>query len=189
MSQLQKHQPSKRLYVDSANGLTKDKSVSTVVVTLDTAQWSSRKKNIVIAALQQGITACGHNTSQLVSSLCEVAGAQVESICRWNHDISVEAVKPEKLDALIAYTCAWIRLRGNDMPSYSGLLKEMFIETVARGEHPDYIPLPSFLSATEQVEFIKEYLRDRTDLEFEAAQRLIALIQKGEPITVTYRRN
>ena len=189
MSQLQKHQPSKRLYVDSANGLTKDKSVSTVVVTLDTAQWSSRKKNIVIDALRQGVTACGYNTSQLVSSLCEAVGVQVESISRWNYDISVEAVKPEKLDALIAYTCAWIRVRGTAAPSYSSVLKEIFLATVARGEQPQRILLPRNLSAKEEVEFAKEYLRDRTDLEFEAAQRLIALIQKGEPITVTYRRN
>jgi len=48
---LQNHGTNERLYVMSANELTKDKAVTRVTVELDTSKWSSRKRNIITSSL------------------------------------------------------------------------------------------------------------------------------------------
>ena len=186
MSQLQKHSNTNKLYITSANALTKDKAVTSVSVTIDTALWSTTKKNIIIKALTSGVSSCGYATGELVRHLSQLIDAEVPHINTWHQTIPTTCVNPDMLDELIAYTSAWLRV--TPQKNHRGVWAiNTFFRAVAAGEYPGFIPLPRSLTKDEQREFIEKYLRSKTDVQNEATQYLIDMIRNGKQITVNYR--
>lgn len=192
MTQLQNHGGTKRLYVTCANALTKDKAVSRVVVEIDTSQWSSRKKNIVIKSLRTGVAACGWETAELVESLARTIDTQINTVSRWRNYVYSDEVRPEKLDELLAYTSAWLRMdRAGNPSKYSGdryypRFERDALACIEEGVTPTRIPLNNTMTYDEKREFIHTYLKASEDRETEELERLIAAIEGGDTISVTY---
>jgi len=196
MSQIQNHGGTKRLYVTSANALTKDKAVSSVKVAIDTSQWSSRKRNIVVKSLRTGVAACGWETAELVEALCQSIDSAVNTISRWKHFVFAHEVRPEKLEELYAYTAAWARMAvAAEKPAdpyahygYGRHVARRFLSELEDSARPHTIPLNQSMTYDEQREFIHEYLLASQDRQTDELERLIAAIQDGETIFVTYKK-
>ena len=90
--------------------LTRDTGFASATVHIDPTKWSSRRRNIVLRALNDGLTACGQETAYFIDCLTQAYGGRVQTMTKWNTHITVDCVKEEEVDNLIAYTCAWIRL-------------------------------------------------------------------------------
>ena len=91
--------------------LTRDTGFASATVHIDPTKWSSRRRNIVLRALNDGLTACGQETAYFIDCLTQAYGGRVQTMTKWNDHITVDCVKEEEVDNLIAYTCAWIRTR------------------------------------------------------------------------------
>lgn len=169
--------------------LGKDPAVSQIAVTLDPTRWSKRKQNIIVESLLTGVAACGSATAWLVSQLSAAAGSKTLTVTKWSNNIQSEFVKPDKLDDLLAYTSAWLRIKhaseGNRRRSGT-YAEESFLRQVDAGQTPYYIPLPNNLTPDEQRAFVTEYMRDASEQEVAARQRIADMIRNGEPITVVF---
>jgi len=168
--------------------VSRDPSFAKATISLDTSKWTSRRRNIVLRALRDGIANCGHETARFIKHLTDGYGVTVQTSTKWNPQIDVGAVKPEEVDNLVAYTCAWIKLEESRQDSnryyHHTWYFRHFLEDVAAGRTPHSIPLPSNLSQREQTDFIKQYLRDDTDTK-DVRQQLADKINNGETITLT----
>lgn len=188
---LQNHGTGERLYVMAANELTKDKAVTRVTVELDTSQWSSRKRNIITSSLKKGVAACGWETGSLVKQLAKSVGHHVNTISKWKNYVTVDEVLPHKLDELMAYTAAWLRMAQaagayDDRYIYHLGHEQRALEAIERGETPVNIPLNNSMTYDEKREFIHTYLKASEDRETEAISRLVDSIKTGETITFTF---
>jgi hypothetical protein len=187
MTQLQNHGTTNRLYVMSANALTKDKAVSQIEVSLDTSKWSSRKRNIVVNSLRTGVAACGWVTAELIETLSGSVGASVNTISRWKNYVYADEVRPEMLDELLAYTAAWLRMDRAAYPeNYKIGLYYRALEALDRGERLYTIPLSDSMSYDEKREFIHKYLKASEDRKSDALERMIAAIEAGETLKISY---
>lgn len=190
MSQLQNHGGTSRLFVTAANSLTKDKAVSRVTVEIDTSRWSSRKRNIVTKSLKSGVAACGWEMAELVRALAETVGASVNTVSKWKNYIAIEEVLPEKLDELLAYTAAWLRMTMSqeDRSQYrwQNYTERSALESLDRGDVPVAIPLSNTMTYDEKREFIQQYLKASEDREAVALTKLIQRINEGATIQITY---
>jgi len=192
MGTLQDHGSKSRLYVSSANRLTKDKAVSRVSVEIDTSQWSSRKRNIITKSLKSGVAACGWEIAELVRELAATVGSSVNTVSKWKNFVAVEEVRPEKLEELLAYTAAWLRMTLNPEDRagkyrYSpGWMEWAALESLDRGEIPASIPLSNSMNYDEKREFIQQYLKASEDREQAALTALIQRINDGATIQLTY---
>lgn len=189
MSQLQHHGYTHRLYVRAANELTKDKAVSRVTVEVDTSKWSRRKRNIITESLEKGVAACGWQTASIVEKLAATVGHHVNIICRWRNYVEVEEVLPHKLDELLAYTAAWMRIAkaaGEHENRYQPYFEQQALYALERGETPDLIPLSNSMTYDEKREFIHTYMKASEVREKQAVDRLIASIKAGETIKLIY---
>lgn len=188
---LQNHGTRERLYVMSANELTKDKAVSRVTVELDTSKWSSRKRNIITSSLETGVAACGWETGSIVEQLAKSVGHHVNTISRWKNYVTVDEVLPHKLDELMAYTAAWLRMAqaaGAYESRYAWRIPHEVraLKAIERGEVPPYIPLNNSMTYDEKREFIHTYLKASEVREKEAVGRLVDSIKTGETITFIF---
>lgn len=190
MAQLQDHGGTDRLYIKAANALTKDKAVSRVVVEVDTSKWSSRKRNIIIKSLQTGVASCGWETAELVRALAETVGSSVNTVSKWKNYIALEEVLPEKLDELLAYTAAWLRMtlsqEDRSQHRWHNYTEWSALDSLDRGQIPVAIPLSRTMSYDEKRDFIQQYLKASTDREAAALNELIQLINDGATIQITY---
>jgi len=189
---LQNHGTNERLYVMSANELTKDKAVTRVTVELDTSKWSSRKRNIITSSLEKGVAACGWETASIAAHLAMTVGHHVNTISRWKNYVLVDEVLPHKLDELLAYTAAWIRIKeanGGYVSQYSWIRdpEVTALEAIERGVTPKHIPLNNAMTYDEKREFIHKYLKVSEVLEKEAVTRLVNSIKAGETLTITFQ--
>ena len=167
-----------------AADLSKDTGFIGATVHIDPTKWSSRRRNIVLRALHDGLTACGHETAYFIDCLTQAYGGRVQTITKWSNHITVECVKEEEVDNLIAYTCAWIRLQYAGQEFYDYNLQK-FIETVHNGERPNTIPAPN-ISSREQVDFIKQYLKDDAETTT-LRQSLARKIEQGETLSINVK--
>jgi len=190
MAQLQDHGGKNRLYVTSANALSKDKAVSRVIVEVDTSKWSSRKRNIITKSLKSGVAACGWELAELVRALAETVGSSVNTVSKWKNYIALEEVRPEKLEELLAYTAAWLRmtLSQEDRSQYrwQNYTEWSALESLDRGDVPVAIPLSNTMTYDEKREFIQQYLKASEDREAAALTKLIQRINEGATIQITY---
>ena len=169
--------------------LTRDTGFASATVYIDPTKWSSRRRNIVLRALNDGLTACGHETAYFIDCLTEAYGGRVQTMTKWNDSITVDCVKDEEVDNLIAYTCAWIRLKLANEPAANGNGSYFFnsrlrdwVTAVSKGHRPQTIPAPE-ISNGEKVAFVKQYLKD-DDGTKTLRQSLARKIEQGEVLSI-----
>ena len=173
--------------INTIAAVSRDPSFAKATIALDTSKWSGRRRNIVLRALRDGVTNCGHDTAQFIKHLTDGYGVTVQTASKWNPTIDLGAVKPEEVDNLIAYTAAWIKIEQGQRDrayGYSTWFYRHFLDAVHTGEKPYCVPLPSHLSDKEKSDFIKQYLRDDDDTK-DVRQQLADKINNGETITLT----
>ena len=172
--------------------LTKDTGFASATVHIDPKKWSSRRRNIVLRALSDGLTACGQETAYFIDCLTQAYGGRVQTMTKWNSSLSTECVREEELDNLIAYTCAWIRLRLANEPASNGFNGSYFntrlsnwVQAVSDGERPNTIPTPD-ISNGEKVAFVKQYLKDDDETKT-LRQSLARMIEQGETLSINVK--
>lgn len=172
--------------ISTIAAVSRDPSFAKATIALDTSKWSGRRRNIVLRALRDGVTNCGHDTAQFIKHLTDGYGVTVQTASKWCPTIDLAAVKPEEVDNLIAYTAAWIKLEEAHQGRNYGYTwyYRGFLYAIENGEKPERIPLPCNLSDQEKTDFIKQYLRDDDDTK-DVRQQLADKINNGETITLT----
>jgi hypothetical protein len=172
--------------------LTRDTGFASATVHIDPTKWSSRRRNIVLRALNDGLTACGAETAYFIDCLTQAYGGRVQTMTKWNDHITVDCVKEEEVDNLIAYTCAWIRLKLANEPASNGFNGSYFntrlsnwVEAVSGGERPNSIPAPD-ISNGEKVAFVKQYLKDDDETKT-LRQSLARMIEQGETLSINVK--
>lgn len=148
-------------------------------VYIDPSKWSTRRKNIFLNALRDGLTTCGYETGQIIRIMVESHGASMQTLHRWNKHVQVKNIKEEMLEELLAYTCAWIRMGGEqDDGQNQHFLKQVEDGTV------EFIPVPVLKSIKEEGEFILKYLKSSESSEQEIRENLAKKIEDGEVIAI-----
>jgi hypothetical protein len=111
---------------------------------------------------------------------------------KWNSSLSTECVREEELDNLIAYTCAWIRLKLANEPANNGFNGNYFnsrlrdwVTVVSKGHRPQTIPAPD-ISNGDKVAFVKQYLKDDDETKT-LRQSLARMIEKGETLSINVK--
>ena len=168
-----------------AADLSRDTGFIGATVHINPTKWSSRRRNIVLRALHDGLTSCGADTAYFIDCLTQAYGGRVQTMTKWNDHITVDCVKDEEVDNLIAYTCAWIRMKlAGDGDFYNYTLSN-WVESVSNGKRPTTIPTPN-ISDREKVDFIKQYLKD--DDETKALRQSLArMIEQGETLSINVK--
>lgn len=170
----------------------RDPAVTATTVTIDTSKWSKRKQNIVLDAIRTGVAACGWQTGHLIREMMQALGSDVQQVTKWSNTIDAALVKPEMLEDLLAYTCAWIKLTtpasANDNHWYHNpnWRDRQFVEMIDQGQRPHHIPLPRHLTDAEKRDFAAKYLRDPSETDRIARDTLIAKITNGETIQLSF---
>jgi hypothetical protein len=139
-------------------GLARDSGFVGATVHVDTSKWSSRRRNIVIAALRDGVSTAGRDTSRLISHLTRAYDCVVVSATA---SIPLRAIRDDKKDALLAYTTAWVKIQRsqqncNTLNSYA---VHRFVRRMETGLGISSLPFPD-IPLGERAAFIKEYLKD-----------------------------
>ena len=168
-----------------AADLSRDTGFIGATVHINPTKWSSRRRNIVLRALHDGLTSCGHDTAYFIDCLTQAYGGRVQTITKWSNHITVECVKEEEVENLIAYTCAWIRLKLSVKGEYYSYTLSNWVESVSNGERPNSIPAPD-ISNGEKVAFIKQYLKD-DDATKEIRWALARKIEQGETLSINVK--
>jgi hypothetical protein len=169
--------------------LSKDTGFHRVTIDIDPNGWSTRRRNIILRALKHGITQCGYETGYFIKCLTEAYGSSIVTMHNWTRDIPASSVDPDKFDELIAYTCAWIKLKAATMTEqesnyFCSYTLNNWLNNVSKGNSPSTFPTPDISNPTEKALFIKQYLKkDETELEFREA--LAAKIQRGEMLSIS----
>lgn len=190
MSQIQNHGGDARLYVQVATALTKDKAVTKVGVEIDMSKWSKRKRSIIANALKTGVAACGVETAEVAYHMAHSVGSSLNMIHRWNKNVLAEDVKPDRLEDLLAYTAAWMRIGKtadleSDPARYIGYHSRA-LEEIERGERPTRIPLNPGMSYDEMRDFIYPYLTVSENRDDPRLLELIEMVERGDTITFTF---
>jgi len=169
--------------------LSRDTGFASATVHIDPTKWSSRRRNIVLRALNDGLTSCGQETAYFIDCLTQAYGGRVQTMTKWNNQINVDCVKEEEVENLIAYTCAWIRLKFRNAPTeYGGIRINHYLESwLAKvGEEGisqiHTIPAPE-ISNGEKVAFVKQYLKDDDETKT-LRQSLARMIEQGEILSI-----
>jgi len=163
--------------------LSRDQGFSGATVHIDPTKWTSRRRNIVLRALNDGLTACGQETAYFIDCLTQAYGGRVQTMTKWSDHITVDCVKEEEVDNLIAYTCAWVRLAiANGSARYH---LENWLRGVSNGQRPNTIPAPN-ISDREKVDFIKQFLKDDDETKT-LRQSLARMIEKGETLSINVK--
>jgi hypothetical protein len=175
-----------------AADLSRDTGFIGATVHINPKKWSSRRRNIVLRALNDGLTACGHETAHFIDCLTQAYGGRVQTMTKWNDHITVDCVKEEEVENLIAYTCAWIRLKLANEPAANGSGSYFFnsrlrdwVGAVSGGERPNTIPAPD-ISNGEKVAFVKQYLKDDDETKT-LRQSLARMIEQGEILSINVK--
>ena len=166
-----------------AADLSRDTGFIGATVHINPTKWSSRRRNIVLRALNDGLTACGHETAYFIDCLTQAYGGRVQTMTSWNTHITTDCVKEGEVDNLIAYTCAWIRLAmANGSARYH---LENWLRMASNGQPLSTIPAPN-ISDREKVDFIKQYLKDDEETTT-LRQSLARKIEQGEILSINVK--
>lgn len=166
-----------------AADLSRDTGFIGATVHINPSKWSSRRRNIVLRALNDGLTSCGHDTAYFIDCLTQAYGGRVQTMTKWNDHITVDCVKEEEVDNLIAYTCAWIRIGANTNSQPFHL--DNWLRGVVNGQRPNTIPAPR-ISNGEKVAFIKQYLKDDDETK-DIREALARKIEQGETLSINVK--
>ena len=169
--------------VHDAFAIAKNDAVSKVEVTLDTNLWSKRKQNIIVKAIDSGVADCGYDTSWFIKQLLSNYGLGTEQMHRWNHTMSGEMVKPDKLDEACAYVAALIRMRDTGYTSWD---EDVFLKDLDAGLEPKQIPIPRGFNAADRHKFVMDYLKDQDEQEKVLRADLINKIRSGSLLTISF---
>lgn len=163
--------------------LSKDTGFAGATVTIDPKRWSTRRRNIILRALESGVATCGHETAWFIKYLTEAYGSTIETITKWSSHINIENVRQDKVEELLAYTCAWVKIKlASQGTDYSTYHLSNWIEGVNRGMRPSTIPTPD-ISHSEKQAFIQQYLK-ADDTQRDVRQQLANSIEKGELLSI-----
>lgn len=168
-----------------------DAAMIDITVRLQTSQWSSRKKNIVLNCIDTGLITCGLKTADMIADVMDAYDIPVRFKRTWSYDgdknyiiVHDEHIKPEKLTELKAIVAA--RCKMNQVNDRAGYDEHHFLRTVERPE--DYA---RHWSAS-RIPFYKDMTLDDWAVEDDDASRsrknaLMQSIRDGEIITATYK--
>ena len=165
--------------------LSRDTGFASATIHIDPTKWSSRRRNIVLRALNDGLTSCGQETAYFIDCLTQAYGGRVQTMTKWNNQINVDCVKEEEVENLIAYTCAWIRLKLAGQGDFYNYNLSNWVESVSKGERPNTIPAPE-ISNGEKVAFVKQYLKDDDETKT-LRQSLARKIEQGETLSINVK--
>jgi hypothetical protein len=169
--------------VHDAFAIAKNDAVSKVEVTLDTNLWSKRKQNIIVKAIDSGVADCGYETGWFIKELLDNYGLGTEQMHRWNQTMSVEMIKPDKLDEACAYVAAMIRMRDGGYTSWD---EDVFLKDLDAGLEPKQIPIPRGFSKADRHKFVVDYLKDQDEQEKVLRVDLINKIRSGHKLTISF---
>jgi len=164
--------------------LSRDTGFASATIHIDPTKWSSRRRNIVLRALNDGLTACGAETAYFIDCLTQAYGGRVQTITKWNNHINVDCVKEEEVDNLIGYTCAWIRITLANA-RHTPYHLENWLRHVSNGQRPNTIPAPD-ISNGEKVAFVKQYLKDDDETKT-LRQSLARMIEQGQTLSINVK--
>lgn len=163
--------------------ITRDQGFTGATVHIHPANWTSRRRNIILRALRDGMSTAGDKTSDFITQLTRAYGSTVIN-ATLNRMIPLDAIRDDKQEAMLAYTAAWIKLaqsQGNLKGwGYHNYMCRCWLERMEAGETITEFPLPK-LSPQERVAFIKEYLKDDED---SIRTQLADKIEAGEELTI-----
>lgn len=169
--------------VHDAYAIAKDASIDSIDVTLDTSKWSKRKQNIIVRAIDTGIADCGWDTAHFVSALLDSYGLGTQRLTIWEQEMSLNLVKPEKVEEVKAYIAAMIRLN----PNNATWAEDRFMNALeGNGHSPKVVPIPRSFSKQDKHKFITEYLKDKDEQEQAIRNELINKIRSGHKLTISY---
>ena len=163
--------------------LSKDKGFVGATVNINPKLWSARKRNIILNALENGVTQCGEETAWFIQALTRAYGGTMTTINAWSNNVSVAKVRDDKLDDLIAYTCAWIKIAlANQTNRNRDWELRSWLDDAGRDRHGQMIPLPD-IGHADKVAFIKQYLKDDDNLK-DVRQAIANRIERGELLSI-----
>ena len=164
--------------------ITRDQGFTGATVHIHPANWTSRRRNIILRALRDGMSTAGDKTSDFITQLTRAYGSTVIN-ATLNRMIPLDAIRDDKQEAMLAYTAAWIKIKLSKEDErlrwhYQFYAISRWIKRVEAGETITEFPLPK-LSPQERVAFIKEYLKDDED---SIRAQLADKIEAGEELTI-----
>ena len=172
--------------------ITKDQAVSNVTVDIDTSRWSTRKKNIIVKAIDKGVANCGYDTGWFIKKLLSTYGLNTHQLHYWNSYLDVNLIKPEKLEEVKAYGVAMIKMRANQGGENSwrntSWAEDRFLRDVDEGLHIKDIPIPSTFNQSDKEKFIKDYLKHQDEQEQVLRNSLIDKVRAGETLSVSFEQ-
>lgn len=163
--------------------ITRDQGFTGATIHIHPSQWTSRRRNIILKALRDGLSTAGYETSAFITELTRAYGSTVVNAAT-NSMIPLDAIRDDKKEDMVAYTAAWIKLaqsQGNLKGwDYHNYMCRRWLESMENGAYMDEFPLPK-ISPNERAEFIKEYLKDD---ESSIRAQLAEKIEAGEELTI-----
>jgi len=181
---------------NNVNGeLLRDPAVGRVTIRLNTEEWSTRKKKILIEAVRKGISDCGGKTAEIVSDLCrQYETGPFIHIHQHGWAIPTKELDPDRLDEIIAQVAASLKLaaaledagrRSRGYMIARGRYGKIFLDSVERGETPPAI-IVGHMSYQHRWDFAAKYIRPATPEQQANKTRLIEAVRAGETLTVDY---
>lgn len=164
--------------------ITKDQGFAGATVHIHPTKWTSRRRNIILRALRDGLSTAGHETSNFIERLTRAYGSTVINASHTDM-IPLDAVRDDKQEAMLAYTAAWVKITLSQIGEvnrwdYRNYLLQNWMECVEAGFTINRFPLPQ-IPPQKRVAFIKEYLRDDED---SIRNQLADKIEAGEELTI-----
>jgi len=181
--------------VYTAFGMAKDTATSKIEITYDTSRWSTRKRNIVIRAIDVGMTDCGYATGHFVSTLLERYGLTTEKFNMWNEELAIKAVRPDKVDEIVSYVSAMLKMKTpTDTDKFQHYYRpwrlvdaeNRFNSSISAGKVPTHIPLPEGFTKKEKREFVVKYLKPCGEVERIKRDELINKVKSGASLSISY---
>ncbi len=168
--------------VHEAYAIAKDASIDSIDVTIDTSKWSTRKKNIIVRAIDSGVATCGWDTANFVKALTKTYGIGVLNATKWYRTIDVELINPDKLEEVTSYVSAMIKLRGHN----SSYREDMFMRDLDEDRDISSVPIPSDFSTADQTKFVTDYLKPQDEADRIKRANLINNIRSGHKLTISF---
>ena len=163
--------------------ITRDQGFTGATVHIHPAKWTSRRRNIILRALRDGMSTAGHKTSNFIEQLTRAYGSTVINASH-TAMIPLDAIRDDKPEAMLAYTAAWVKITLSQGEvkrwTYRSYLLRCWMENMEAGDTMTSFPLPE-LPPQDRVAFIKEYLKDDED---SIRAQLADKIEAGAELTI-----